>query len=73
MQRDIGWADAPVPVRAAAAAASDAFTPARVIESTQDDGTIIYELFAPGKADEPAAEVNWKNGKATLRTTRNEY
>ena len=73
MQRDIAWADAPAPVRAAAGGAADAFTPARVIESTQDDGTIVYELFAPGKADEPAAEVNWKNGKAMLRTTRNEY
>jgi hypothetical protein len=73
MQRDIAWADAPAPVRTTAGAAADAFTPARVIESTQDDGTIVYELFAPGKADEPAAEVNWKNGKATLRTTRNEY
>ena len=73
MQRDIAWADAPAPVRAAAAAPADAFTPARVIESTQNDGTIVYELFAPGKADEPAAEVNWKDGKAVLRTTRNEY
>ncbi|SEH16733.1 hypothetical protein SAMN05428974_1854 [Sphingopyxis sp. YR583] len=69
MQRDIAWTSAPAPVRAAA----DAFTPARVIESTQEDGTIVYELFAPGKADEPAAEVNWKDGKAALRTTRNEY
>lgn len=73
MQRDIAWADAPAPVRAAAAAPADAFTPARVIESTQEDGTVVYELFAPGKADEPAAEVNWKDGKAVLRTTRNEY
>ena len=73
MQRDIAWADAPAPVRAAASAPDDAFTPARVIESTQEDGTIVYELFAPGKADEPAAEVNWKDGKAVLRTTRNEY
>ena len=73
MQRDIAWADAPAPVRAAAAAPADAFTPARVIESTQEDGTIVYELFAPGKADEPAAEENWKDGKAVLRTTRNEY
>ncbi|QCB57109.1 hypothetical protein E5675_19805 [Sphingopyxis sp. PAMC25046] len=73
MQRDIAWADAPAPVRAAAAAPADAFTPARVIESTQNDGTIVYELFAPGKADEPAAEVNWKDGKAVLRTERNEY
>lgn len=73
MQRDIAWADAPAPVRTVAGAAGDAFTPARVIESTQNDGTIVYELFAPGKADEPAAEVNWKDGKAMLRTTRNEY
>ena len=73
MQRDIAWADAPAPVRAVAGAAADAFTPARVIESTQEDGTIVYELFAPGKADEPAAEVNWKDGKAVLRTERNEY
>ncbi len=73
MQRDIAWADAPAPVRAVAGAATDAFTPARVIESTQNDGTIVYELFAPGKADEPAAEVNWKDGKAVLRNERNEY
>jgi hypothetical protein len=73
MQRDIAWADAPAPVRAAAAAPADAFAPARVIESTQNDGTIVYELFAPGKADEPAAEVDWKDGKAVLRTERNEY
>ena len=66
MQRDIAWADAPAEVRAAAATA-------RVIESTQNDGMIVYELFAPGKADEPAAEVNWKDGKAVLRTERNEY
>ena len=73
MQRDIAWADAPAPGRAAAGAAADACTPARVIESTQDDGTIVYELFAPGKADEPAAEVDWKDGKAALRQTRNAY
>lgn len=73
MQRDIAWADAPAPVRAAAGAAADAFTPARVIESTQEDGMVVYELFAPGKADEPAAEVNWKDGKAVLRSERNEY
>lgn len=73
MQRDIAWADAPAPVRAAAGAAADAFTPVRVIESTQNDGTIVYELFAAGKTDEPAAEVNWKDGKAVLRNERNEY
>ena len=73
MQRDIAWADAPAPVRTVAGAAADAFTPVRVIESTQEDGTVVYELFAPGKADEPATEVNWKDGKAALRSERNEY
>ena len=73
MQRDIAWADAPAPVRSAAGAAADAFTPARVIESTQEDGMIVYELFAPGQPDEPAAEVNWRDGKAALRTARNAY
>lgn len=73
MQRDIAWAAAPAPVRAAAAAAPDAFVPARVIESTQNDGTIVYELFAPDKADEPAAEIDWKDGKAAIRQTRNAY
>ena len=73
MQRDIAWADAPAAVKAVAGAAPDAFVPARIIESTQNDGTIIYELFAPGKADEPAAEVDWKDGKAAIRRTRNAY
>lgn len=73
MQRDIAWADAPAPVKAAAAAAPDAFKPARVIESLQEDGTTIYELFAPGQPGEPAAEVDWKDGKAALRKTRNAY
>lgn len=73
MQRDIAWADAPPAVKAAAQAAPDAFTPARVIESVQEDGTTIYELFAPGRPGEPAAEVDWKDGKAALRRTRNAY
>ena len=73
VQRDIAWADAPAAVRAAADTAPDHFVPERVIESAQNDGTVIYELFAPGKTDEPAAEVNWKDGKAMLRDERNAY
>ena len=73
MQRDIAWADAPAPVRAVAKAAPDAFEPARVIESLQEDGTTVYELFAPGRPAEPAAEIDWKDGKAALRQTRNAY
>lgn len=67
VQRDIDWAAAPQPVRAAAAAKKDAFTPDRVIESRQvEGGETIYELFAPGKPREPAMEVRWQNGTAEV-------
>lgn len=67
VQHDIDWTAAPEPVRAAAAAKKDAFTPERVIESRQvDSGATIYELFAPGRKDEPAMEVRWQNDKAEV-------
>lgn len=67
VQRDIDWAKAPEPVRAAAAAKKDAFAPERVIESRQvEGGATIYELFAPGRKDEPAMEVRWQDGKAEV-------
>lgn len=67
VQRDIDWAMAPAPVRAAAAAKKDAFAPERVIESRQvESGATIYELFAPGRKDEPAMEVRWQNDKADV-------
>ena len=67
VQRDIDWAAAPAPVRTAVAAKKDAFAPERVIESRQvEDGAVIYELFAPGRKDEPAMEVRWHNGKAEV-------
>ena len=67
VQRDIDWASAPAEVRTAAAAKKDAFAPQRVIESRQvDSGATIYELFAPGRKDEPAMEVRWQNGKAEV-------
>jgi len=73
IQRDIAWSDAPAAVRAAADVAPDRFVPARVIESTQSDGSVIYELFTVDKPDEPTAEIDWKNGEAKLRTERNAY
>ncbi len=73
IQRDIAWADAPAAVRAAADVAPDRFVPARVIESTQADGGVIYELFTVDKPDEPTAEIDWKNGTAKLRRERNAY
>jgi len=70
IQRDIAWADAPDAARAAAAARPDAFAPARVIESTQTDGSVIYELFAPGRAAEPAMEVRMRDGRAEVLSER---
>jgi hypothetical protein len=61
-QRDIVWTDAPAVVRAAAGAAQ----PVRVIESTQNDGMVIYELFAPGQPKTPALEVSLKDGVAKV-------
>lgn len=61
-QRDIAWADAPAVVRTAAGNAQ----PVRVIESTQNDGLVIYELFAPGQPKTPALEVSFKDGVAKV-------
>lgn len=65
-QRDIAWPDAPKPVRDAAAASGKAITPVRVIESKQNDGMVIYELFAAGKPKEPSMEVSFKDGQAKV-------
>jgi hypothetical protein len=70
IQRDIAWTGAPAAARAAAAAEPGAFEPARVIESTQTDGSVIYELFAPGRAGEPAMEVRMRGGRAEVLRER---
>jgi len=73
IQRDIAWAEAPAAVSAAARAAPGYFEPARVIESRQTDDSVIYELFAPGREDEPAMEVRLRDGKAALLDERWEH
>ena len=74
IQRDIAWADAPPNVRAAAQAAPNAFTPVRVIESTQaESGAVIYELFAEGRQEAPSMEVRLANGSAEIMTTANPH
>ncbi|MGR4865132.1 hypothetical protein [Caulobacter sp. LARHSG274] len=67
-QRDIAWVSAPQPVRDAAVKVAPKVAPVRVIESTQNDGQVIYELFAAGQPKTPALEVSWKNGKAKVLT-----
>lgn len=66
VQRDIVWHEAPAPVRTAAHGPTKGVAPARIIESKQNDGTIIYELFAPGQPKDPAVEVAWKDGAAKV-------
>jgi hypothetical protein len=77
VQRDIAWADVPavaVTAVTAAKAAPGSFEPVRVIESTQPDGSIVYELFAPAsKKGEPAMEIQVKDGKATVLGTRSAH
>ena len=73
IQRDLPWDAVPSPVRAAAEARADMFVPERVIESTQNDGTVIYELFRPGQPKEPAAEIALKGDKAEFLTERWKY
>lgn len=66
VQRDIPWSEAPEAARAAAAESEKAFEPVRVIESTQTDGSVIYELFAEGKPEKPSLEVRVVDGKAEV-------
>lgn len=65
-QRDLDWSAVPEAVRAAAKAAAPGLSPVRVIESTQTDGTVIFELFAPDAPSDPAMEVSWTDGVATV-------
>ena len=68
IQRDIAFAAAPEAVRAAAAAHDSAFVPGRVIESTQADGLVIYELFGPAGGDPHGrkVEIKWDGSRAEV-------
>lgn len=69
IQRDLTWDRVPHRVRAAAEGARAGFVPARIIESVQtDDGSIVYELFAPGQPATPALEVRVADGEAEVLT-----
>jgi hypothetical protein len=70
IQRDMPWADVPARVRAAAEASAPGILPARVIESRQPDGAVIYELFAPGAPADPAMEVSLIGGVAAVLAER---
>ena len=70
-QRDIAFAAAPEPVRAASAKADAGFQPVRVIESRQADGLVIYELFGPapaGSREGRKVEIKYDGRTAELLT-----
>ena len=69
-QRDILFAAAPAPVRQAAAARDAGFTPTRVIESVQQDGLVIYELYSPGGGNPQGRklEIKWDGSRAEILT-----
>lgn len=69
-QRDIAYPAAPAPVRAAAARHDAALAPTRVIESRQEDGLILYELYAPRGGDPQGrkVEVKWDGARAEVLT-----
>ena len=69
-QRDIAFAAAPEPVRAAAIAKEAGLQPSRVIESVQQDGLTIYELYAAQGSDPQGRklEVKWDGKAAELLT-----
>jgi hypothetical protein len=69
-QRDIAFDGAPLPVRDAVRAQEARFVPDRVIESTQNDGVIIYELYGPKDGDPQGrkVEVKWDGREARILT-----
>jgi hypothetical protein len=69
-QRDIPFASAPELVRKAAAEHDAKFAPTRVIESTQSDGIVIFELFGPQGTDPQGrkVEVKWDGKTAEILT-----
>jgi hypothetical protein len=69
-QRDIAFSAAPAAVREASAVHDKSFAPTRVIESKQQDGLTIYELYGPerGNAQGRKVELKWDGRQAEVLT-----
>jgi hypothetical protein len=67
-QRDIRFEAAPRAVRDAARAHDVSLEPTRVIESRQEDGLVIYELYAPAGGDPQGRklEIKWDGRQASV-------
>ena len=71
IQRDIPWGDVPRDARIAVEGTNtDGLEVARVIESTQTDASIVYEIFVAGHKSEPRFEVQVKDGQSKMLTSR---
>jgi len=69
IQRDMSFAETPQSVRDIMAAEHGSFVPTRVVESDQDTGVIIYELFGPdANGDEIKIEVKHEDGSVEVLT-----
>ena len=57
-------------MRQAAAARDAGFAPTRVIESVQQDGLVIYELYGPQGGDPQGrkVEIKWDGNRAEVLT-----
>lgn len=64
VQRDLAFADVPEPVRASLLEKVPGAKPARVIESDQGDGVIVYEFYTVSEGKEAKHEVKFSGGKA---------
>lgn len=74
IQRDIVWNTVPDAARALVEAANKNDDDiSRVIESTQTDGAIIYEIFIDGHSSDPRFEVWSKESNYKLLSTRWEH
>lgn len=70
IQSDLDFSAVPEEVRMVALEASAGAEPVRTIESTQTDGSVIYEFFAAGQPSDPAWEVRVHGGEVTLLDER---
>lgn len=73
IQRDLAFEVIPASVQGLVLKASGGDMPARIIESVQVDDSIIYEFFLEGKPKDPAFEVKFSGGEASLLTERWEH
>ena len=70
IQRDLEFDDIPQEVRDLALQTADGAEPARIIESVQTDGAIIYEFFEEGQPSDPAYEIRLDGGVLVLLDER---